>query len=979
VGLKKIKVKDGRVTIKEVLLAAPATTSQKKLAKSVPAKKQINTNINGKKVAFAGGSSAEQHTAAGEAACSANCEEHPAETESEHWAAQKKTPCGSRPPSKRSTKRVKTAARKCKNLPVVAVPVPLTRTKKLEERRKLKSAKKICLKKLPVTRQVIVTQMRQQALAGGKKKAPARRKSVGGDSSAGNLDSGGHVTKPARDNQPSCGVEDAEPSATPVTFQAQVKSAKKVRDEGNAAKKGDKKKAVKRKPKMESAGKCGDAATENKPLEVTSAATKDKTDVLVRRKEGKISDEEEIVSNIKSVKKKCKPKPAETLSPSKETFSPSKRKVAKKPAVLKPADALPTKQSKVTLPTISSNPKISKKSKQPKKTKIPKVATKDIVSTNQISAVEAGYEEERKLQKDSDDSSTSDEMTLDLLLLRQKQMKQERVVRDEPSAWQRSQSQVITAGLFSAVETDKLSAPKDIEVKPSLSLITSVKVEEAIADPAVATSSPSTGNTSDDEDLRSMKNRIRVKLEDTAESDREKVGARCEKNAKRKSLAVAAIKSDDSSAARGKVEEVTVKRESKEDAAEAESKTSESDMKVRDDGAGKERVKPFVGVKRSRADGGKSGSSGSDTDRRARRMKLFGFWSGPKRHRVASLNALAKVHCLYENESRGTLIGICGTNGGNSQRAPRAPVSPDSGTVTTTRTLRSAPGLRGVGKHWDMHNASSTSSSDDNDSNSDSYVSSPCAQAALCRPKRCQQKVPAAGCNAKKKSKEVRNVKKVVKRQRSRCELVMDLKDMVVRKRMASLNASAILAASYCVEKRAVKSVKDDGGVTVGTNDIQVKNKAKKRLVTNKVLEVEEDSSSISSDVEIEECDMEGRGSSRSVIEVRTTPSGGQNGNKKVAVIVNQDTDVTITGVYVNSTTRSTHHEGFCSIAGMQYRISSTSHTQTEATAVATETVLHTSTAAEHVSSQTISLHASCYCALQLTAQSTYTVFFRSR
>lgn len=42
------------------------------------------------------------------------------------------------------------------------------------------------------------------------------------------------------------------------------------------------------------------------------------------------------------------------------------------------------------------------------------------------------------------------------------------------------------------------------------------------------------------------------------------------------------------------------------------------------------------------------------------------------------------------------------------------------------------------------------------------------------------------------------------------------------------------------------------------------------------------------------------------------------------------------TGVYVNQT-RSTHHEGFCSIAGMQYRISSTSHTQTAATAVAAE------------------------------------------
>lgn len=32
--------------------------------------------------------------------------------------------------------------------------------------------------------------------------------------------------------------------------------------------------------------------------------------------------------------------------------------------------------------------------------------------------------------------------------------------------------------------------------------------------------------------------------------------------------------------------------------------------------------------------------------------KMKSFWNGPKRHRVASLNALAKVHCLYENETR---------------------------------------------------------------------------------------------------------------------------------------------------------------------------------------------------------------------------------------------------------------------------------------------------------------------------------------
>lgn len=61
---------------------------------------------------------------------------------------------------------------------------------------------------------------------------------------------------------------------------------------------------------------------------------------------------------------------------------------------------------------------------------------------------------------------------------------------------------------------------------------------------------------------------------------------------------------------------------------------------------------------------GDDSESGSDTSVRtrvnkrrksavkSRRLRLFGFYSGPKRHRMASLNALAKVQCLYENESR---------------------------------------------------------------------------------------------------------------------------------------------------------------------------------------------------------------------------------------------------------------------------------------------------------------------------------------
>lgn len=40
---------------------------------------------------------------------------------------------------------------------------------------------------------------------------------------------------------------------------------------------------------------------------------------------------------------------------------------------------------------------------------------------------------------------------------------------------------------------------------------------------------------------------------------------------------------------------------------------------------------------------------------KTRHMKKYGFWGGPKRHREASLNALAKVHFMYESESRSAM------------------------------------------------------------------------------------------------------------------------------------------------------------------------------------------------------------------------------------------------------------------------------------------------------------------------------------
>ena len=54
----------------------------------------------------------------------------------------------------------------------------------------------------------------------------------------------------------------------------------------------------------------------------------------------------------------------------------------------------------------------------------------------------------------------------------------------------------------------------------------------------------------------------------------------------------------------------------------------------------------------------------------------------------------------------------------------------------------------------------------------------------------------------RKKEEQASKTKKVRKKRRGELDVQMDIRDMVVTKRMASLNASAIMAASYCVESR---------------------------------------------------------------------------------------------------------------------------------------------------------------------------------
>ncbi|XP_050300445.1 titin isoform X2 [Anthonomus grandis grandis] len=336
-----------------------------------------------------------------------------------------------------------------------------------------------------------------------------------------------------------------------------------------------------------------------------------------------------------------------------------------------------------------------------------------------------------------------------------------------------------------------------------------------------------------------------------------------------------------------------------------------------------------------------------------RRAKLIQFWNSPKRHREASLNAIAKVHCLYENESKASFDKMAENAnaiikfepGNNINQLKTQPVvDTDSDEVSlppVKRSLREVPGLRGVGKHYDMYE----------------YIDSDNSDIELYKIPQRPRKVVRVKKEVKETSEEEEDDEEEVpkkpagrpkkdpvhqkKRKPKSEEIYMDLKDMVVKKRMASLNATAILAASYSSNNKKMK-----------TNS--------KTSCSDDSSDTDSDSSAEQYFAAIDKVDLTKDGKpeeedKKDIIEVHTSP------NKKVSVFLNQDTDVTITGVYVNSTTRSTHHEGYCSIAGMQYRISATSHTQTAATTVSSETVIQSRSSSENPNSDAQSCSSKSY------------------
>ncbi|XP_026477043.1 LOW QUALITY PROTEIN: probable serine/threonine-protein kinase nek3 [Ctenocephalides felis] len=265
--------------------------------------------------------------------------------------------------------------------------------------------------------------------------------------------------------------------------------------------------------------------------------------------------------------------------------------------------------------------------------------------------------------------------------------------------------------------------------------------------------------------------------------------------------------------------------------------------------------------------------------------RLKKLWNAPKGRRVASLNALAKVHCLYENECRSAFeLGLLKTTKKSEKQEPE-PVPDDVDKVAEKipRTLRSCA-MPSVGKHWDMHELSSTSASSSSDSDCESVK----------KPIKMISK--SAASNKDNKDKVV--VK--VKRKRNRLDVTMDLKDMVVRKRMASLNATAILAASYENERKFSRRGNlggDLGASSSSSSSSSSISSSSDGSLDDPIYKVA--GGTIKSDknaVKIEPAQLE------------VLDSIKKEEEHEVSLIVNQDTDVTITGVYLNTTTRSTLH-----------------------------------------------------------------------
>ncbi|CRK97251.1 CLUMA_CG010647, isoform A [Clunio marinus] len=292
-----------------------------------------------------------------------------------------------------------------------------------------------------------------------------------------------------------------------------------------------------------------------------------------------------------------------------------------------------------------------------------------------------------------------------------------------------------------------------------------------------------------------------------------------------------------------------------------------------------------------------------------------------KRSRVASLNAIAKVHCLYENEARSTSDAIIAKATRKSLVVESSDDEDEIGEdenenqkvdFQTKRSLRTAPGLRGIGKHWEMGSMSSEIDSDSDESHGtardvvkwkpikaspakkDSKTltkvdlksknqikkvvkQSPKHKASDESQKEDEsddKKIQLKKSSPRKSSFSVKKLSGTTKRKKTKDDDKNSDKNVVTKKRMASLNASAILAANYEIENYAAKHESSSSETS------------------------ESNSSGSSSEDDNEKNATEPPTMKKEKKDVKME---SEESRPKSTNLVKIDTDVTITGVYVNS------------------------------------------------------------------------------
>lgn len=163
-------------------------------------------------------------------------------------------------------------------------------------------------------------------------------------------------------------------------------------------------------------------------------------------------------------------------------------------------------------------------------------------------------------------------------------------------------------------------------------------------------------------------------------------------------------------------------------------------------------------------------------------------WPTARAHRMASLNALAKVHVLYENESR-----------------------------TTGENLKDADETSLI--DFINEENSDDDDSDDDDEDDDDSVHMAYKPSGNVREKKDKSKSnDNEKSRSEKKPKPTPPVKRAKKRKNSDVEII----DTRVCKRMASLNAQAILAASYITEPKPKRMKKFEKRDSITDLDVKV-------------------------------------------------------------------------------------------------------------------------------------------------------------